>query len=142
MSFDIYLEKKCTHCGAERQFHWYNITHNTNGIVEACLGDSLGGTRGEYRLDEATQQWVEGPPGGPERGYNSRAWGRLHGHTALETRPVLEAALAKVKAWSPEFQAQLPDNGWGSQHSVTEAIEKAYLAARDAPDDAVWRANG
>lgn len=138
MSFDIYLEKTCTHCKVKQQFFSYNITHNTNGIVEACFGPELVGLDGEWHYDEATR----GPPAGPDHGYNSRSWGRLEGHTALETRHVLERALGLVKAWSPEFEKQLPDNGWGTRHSVTEAIEKAYLAARDAPDDAVWRANG
>lgn len=144
MSFDIKLEKNCTHCGNTTFSFDYNITHNTNEIVERCFDPSLVG-KAEIAPDLAARKDLRRADGSPYDGYNRRAWGRLHGHTAGETRGMLIRALMIVESdarWANEFDTLLPDNGWGTRDSVTEAIRVACEAAKTAPDDAVWRANG
>lgn len=84
MSFDIYLEKTCKECKHEAQYFSYNITHNTNEIVERCFGPELVG-KDEIAPDLLAREDLRRPDGHPYDGYNRRAWGRLEGHTAPRT---------------------------------------------------------
>lgn len=125
MSFDVWLERPaCTHCGrsAGTVFE-FNLTHNVNKIVDACLV-------------------AAGAPRAKEAGayYEDWSWGRLSGWKADDAGPLLERALAEAQSSSrePEFRAMEPENGWGSLDNVRTWLLKLSIACRENPDAVIW----
>lgn len=110
-----------------------NLTHNVNRIVDACLKKAGVTPQIEGRADVGHYE--------KEGGYS---WACCAGRTAAELRPVFEVALAEAfsKEREPDFLKLQPDNGWGTLESVREALKWAAEAAREAPDGAIWWANG
>jgi hypothetical protein len=128
MSFDVYLEHPhCEHCGRrDADVFWFNLTHNVNCIVDACL---VAGGATRAKNDE--QYYVE------------RSWGRLNGWRAGDLIDILTRAaqVANDPDRADEFRAMEPDNGWGTLDSVRRKLDELLEACRANPS-AFIRASG
>ena len=121
MSFDIHLElQPCEHCGRGEPEPVFdaNLTHNVNGIVDACLVSA--GAPVAKRGDSY---------------YRERSWGRLEGWTGAEAEPILDAALRECmkRERIAEFHAMEPENKWGSRESVEDTLRELLRACRQYP---------
>lgn len=121
MSFDVSLRSpSCDHCrrGGEEVYS-FNLTHNVNDIVDACL-----------RTD------ANGPVAKEASHYAERSWGRLVGWTAADALPFLLRALAEVRNADrkAEFKAMEPSNGWGDRGSVERVLVEFVAMCRQYPE--------
>lgn len=127
MSFDVYLEvPRCDHCKREAESVWdFNLTHNVNEIVNACL------------------MAAGGPVAKDGKYYRERSWGRLQGWTGADAAPILAKALAVSE--EPErqasFRAMQPSNGWGRLEDVQRVLRQFVEACQEHPA-AVIRVSG
>lgn len=113
MSFDTWMVKDaCTHCGAPAtSVYEFNLTHNVNKIVDACL-------------------LVSGDPApngkDPDAHYRDWSWGRFEGWTGEEAAPYLARAIEESK--DPKrvnvFRFWEPDNGWGRLEDVQRVLQE------------------
>lgn len=122
MSYDVWLMKDACPC-CKRD--WpdlgsFNLTHNVNGIVDACLR-----AHGDVK--------AKNPDGTT---YEMNSWGRLDGWVAGDAVPVLERALAEAQnpARLREFRAMEPSNGWGTLEDVRRVMAEFLVACRQHPD--------
>jgi hypothetical protein len=119
MSFDVYLKlDACTHCGrGVQEVYSFNLTHNVNSIVEACLVAS------------------GAPVGDLEHCYPDQSWGRLHGYKAGDMLPVIRRAykVACDPAREVEFRAMEPPNMCGSLASVRLHFRRLLAACEENP---------
>lgn len=119
MSYDVSLgNTACAHCGHEpTNIYAFNLTHNVNGIVDACLSPGFAVNGASF-------------PAG------ATSWGRLHGRRAEEAIAIIERAL--TEATDPErtlsFRAMEPSNEWGSLENVQECLRSLLDACREHPN--------
>lgn len=122
MSYDVWLTKEpCPSCKrGYTSLGDFNLTHNVNGIVDACISAA-----GDIRAKNA-----DGTT------YEMHSWGRLDGWTAGDAVPVLERALAEAMnpARLQEFRAMEPRNGWGKLEDVRRVLMEFIAACREHPD--------
>jgi hypothetical protein len=129
MSYDVWLiAPACDHCkrGGEEVYS-FNLTHNVNGIVDACL-KAWGDVRAK---DDA---------GGS---YTMRSWGALDGWRASDATPILERAVEEANdpRREREFRAMEPSNGWGKLDDVRRVLSEFLSACQQHPDASI-RASG
>lgn len=129
MSYDVWLVREPCPC-CKRPYTGlgdFNLTHNVNRIVDACLS-----AYGDIQAQS-----------GDGTTYEMHSWGRLDGWTAKDAVPVLERALVEAKnpARLREFRAMEPDNGWGKLEDAQRTLSEFLDACRENPDAKI-RASG
>lgn len=106
----------------------WNYTHNTNGMIEAVLGDRVKNTRSPFWADLGNTSMGEGA-----------WWDLLDGLDAAAGYRLLCEVIEGLQADPERFKAMEPDNGWGSYDGLLEVLEEM----RDACEsDVKWSVNG
>lgn len=101
MSYDIWVEDRCEHCGRNGESREsINVTHNLNGIVDQLLTLAFG---------------AEG---------KTRSWSRLEGMDADLVVPILDSAIRGLRRDSARFRSLEPANGWGDVVHVMDALHE------------------
>ena len=121
MSFDISMSvPPCEVCGRHDGYVFdYNVTHNTNEIVDRCL-IAAGSPISKVPNDD---------------NYPTRSWGRLNGWNGRDAAPILLRAMeehADPRRYQ-EFLELEPPNNWGNMTTVGMAFRAFYDACITNP---------
>jgi hypothetical protein len=121
MSWNAYLTDDRGH----QEGDW-NFTHNTNGMIEAVLGEEIA---------ETNKPWFASKAMG-----SGSWWDLLDGCTGAEGASLLARIVTSLKSEPERFRAMNPENGWGNYDSLVKVLTAMCEAVPEWPT--VWSVHG
>ena len=124
MSWDAELTDDRGH-----QEGWWNYTHNTNGMIEAALGDEI---------DDTLKPWWT-VLGNTAMGKGSW-WDLLDGSSGPEGAALLDHIIRNLEAEPGRFKEMNPENGWGDYDGLLGVLREMRDRVPEWPT--TWSVDG